>query len=41
VAAFEPIYGDARSRLRVNLHPGVAHDATPAMQDNCATSLKD
>lgn len=40
-AALAPIYGDARSRLRVNLHPGVAHDSTPAMQDNCVTWLKE
>ena len=40
-AALAPIYGDAKSRLRVNLHPGVGHGSTPAMQDNCVNWLKE
>jgi len=39
-AALAPVYGDAMTRLRVNLHPGVGHGSTPAMQDNCVEWFK-
>ena len=40
-AALAPIYGDAKSRLRVNVHPGVGHGASSAMFDNCVSWFKE